>query len=212
MEGKNHMHSIKQTFTKNWSKTCLSAVAALGLLASSSAQAWAGHGDDHNDNSNMRINAGTAFNFAPAFDKKIGNPIFPWSHEVRGVVQVSNLGNGTVHFNVSINSGAGCAGGHMFCLSGTMTITTLAGDELQTEVTGWADPDPNDSMKPASINLLHYDVIITGGTGKLQGARGGGEINGVFFFCGDDCFCNSYAGVATWLYEGVLQLPRGRGR
>ena len=100
----------------------------------------------------------------------------------------------------------------MFCLSGTMTITTLAGDQLQTEVTGWGDPDPNDLKQPASMNLLHYDVVVTGGTGKLKGAKGGGEINGVFYFCGDDCFCDSYAGVATWQYEGVLQLPKNRGK
>ena len=51
---------------------------------------------------------------------------------------------------VRIDSGAVCEGGHVFCLSGTMTITTLTGDELQAEVTGWGDPDPNDPKEPAS--------------------------------------------------------------
>jgi len=153
------------------------------------------------------MNAGTAFNLTPVFDAS-GNPVFPWHHEVRGVVQVSNLGNATASFRIVINSGSTCEGGHQFCLSGTMTITTLVGDELQGEVTGWGDPDPDDPKQPASMNLLHYDVTITGGTGKLQGAAGAGEINGVFSFCGDNCFCDSYAGVATWLYEGVLRVPK----
>ncbi len=157
----------------------------------------------------MTINAGTAFNLSPVFDAS-GKPVFPWTHEVRGVVQVSNLGNATAFFAVQINAGSACEGGHVFCLSGTMKITTLSGDELDAEVAGWADPDSNDLKSTPSMYLLHYNVTITGGTGKLQGATGQGDIDGAFNFCGGDCFCESYAGVATWLYEGVLHLPRKR--
>jgi hypothetical protein len=162
---------------------------------------------DHPVKARMTINAGTVFNLSPVFDPS-GNPVFPWSHEVRGVVQISNLGNAIASFAVQINAGSDCAGGRAFCLSGTMKITTLAGDELNTEVVGWADPDPNDLQASPSMYLFHYDVTVTGGTGKLQGATGQGEINGAFNFCGGDCFCESYAGVATWLYEGGLHLPR----
>jgi hypothetical protein len=193
----------KRNSSTRFSRT-MNYVSALTVLLLLAASAPSLRADDHGENKylrNMKINAGTVFNFHPG-------PTFPWPHEVRGVVQVSNLGNCTVQFNVNIDAGTKCKGGHAYCLYGTMTITTLAGDELQAVVTGWGDPDPKDPKQPASMNLLHYDVAITGGTGKLQGARGGGEINGVFYFCGENCFCDSYAGVATWLYEGVLELPR----
>ena len=101
-----------------------------------------------------------------------------------------------------------------------MTLTTLAGDKLHTEVVGWLDFDPNDPKIPPTTGNFHYDVKITGGTGKLAGARGRGEINGAAMFVGpdgpedtdptDDRFCDGYAGVATWLYEGILLLPRPR--
>jgi len=188
----------------------LAAVATLFAFSPGPLQA----DDDHAKRANhrhMKINAGTVFNLAPVFDAN-GNPVFPWFHEVRGVVQVSNLGNCKVVFHVTINAGTD---GHANDLEGTMTITTLAGDKLETSVVGWGNPDPKDPS--GRMFTLHYDVTVTGGTGKLEGARGFGEINGAFMFSGnpgedadtsDDRFCDGYAGVATWLYEGVLVLPR----
>jgi hypothetical protein len=186
---------------------CKTLVAAMTVLVLSQSAIQAGQPSSKSIKSSMKGNAGTAFNLAPVFDQG-GNPVFPWLHEVRGLVQLSNLGNSTAHFNVRIDAGTACEGGHVFCLSGTMTITTLAGDELYADVVGWADPDPNDPKQPASMNTLHYDVTITGGTGRLQDAYGRGEIDGAFFFCGTDCFCDSYAGVATWIYDGVLHVPK----
>ena len=164
----------------------------------------------------VTIKAGTAFNLSPVFDTN-GAPVFPWQHEVRGIVQVSHLGNGTVAFKVGIDSGAACAGGHNFCLSGTMTITTLAGDKLEANVVGWAQADPNDPKQTPSMYSLYYAVTITGGTGKLAGARGQGEVTGAFNFTepfdpkdlGDpnNSFCDGYAGVATWQFEGAVVLP-----
>lgn len=189
-----------------YSKRALATWVAASMLSLWTSPARAGSEPQY-DNVDMRISAGTVFNLAPVFDTN-GAPVFPWPHEVRGVVQVSNLGNCTVLFKVQIDAGTVCQGGHANCLAGTMTITTLAGDELQTHVTGWGDPDPNDPARPQNMNSLHYDVTITGGTGKLDGAKGQGVINGVFNFCGQNCFCESYAGVATWVFEGVLQLPK----
>jgi hypothetical protein len=179
----------------------LLAGCSLLTISSSSVRADLGTQKQNSSKARMVINAGTAFNLTPA-------PAFPWHHEVRGVVQVSNLGNATVRFAVQIDGGNACAGGHLFCLSGKMTITTLAGDELEADVVGWADPDPNDPNATPSMYLLHYDATITGGSGGLQGASGTGEINGAFNFCGGDCFCDSYAGIATWLYDGILHLPK----
>jgi hypothetical protein len=152
------------------------------------------------------MSAGTVFNlnnYDP--EKKVYLP-YPWKHQVHGIVQVSDYGNCRVFFDVSINDGADCAGGHLFCLSGSMTVTTLAGDKLETKVLGWADPDPNDPT--GSMFLLHYDVEITKeGTGVFAGARGFGNVEGAFSFSGPERFCEGYAGVATWHFDGVLMLP-----
>jgi hypothetical protein len=196
-------HSRTNTLLRHLGKTLVAAVTVFALSQSTNQ---AGQPNSKTIKSSMKGNAGTAFNLAPVFDN--GNPVFPWPHEVRGLVQLSNLGNCTAHFQVKIDSGQICEGGHVFCLSGILTITTLAGDELHADVVGWADPDPNDPKQPASMNTFHYDVTITGGTGRLQDAYGRGEIDGAFFFCGTDCFCDSYVGVATWIYDGVLHVPK----
>ena len=154
------------------------------------------------------MNAGTVFNLN-AYDAE-GNPLpYPWQHEVRGIVRVSNLGNCKVFFAVNINAGTG---GHSFDLVGQMTITTGAGDKLESEVRGWADADPD----AAGMFNLHYDVEIKSGTGQLDGAQGWGDVEGAFMFSGDpdgddptdDRFCEGYAGVANWDFEGWLVLPR----
>lgn len=164
----------------------------------------------------VTIKAGTVFNLSPVFDTN-GAAVYPWQHEVRGIVQVSNLGNCVVGFNVSINGGSACEGNHLFCLSGTMTVTTLGGDRVQANVVGWADPDPSDKKPNPSMYILHYDATITGGTGKLAGSSGQGMVEGAFMFSdtdatddtdnSDNTFCNSYAGVATWQFDGVMRTP-----
>lgn len=193
---------------------CAAFIAALGLCASFPFVGRAA--DPSVIETPVTITAGTVFNLAPVFDDK-GAPIFPWQHEVRGLVQVSNLGNCVVGFNVSIHGGNACAGSHAFCLSGTMTITTLAGDKLHANVVGWADPDPEDPRPTPSMYLLHYDATITGGTGKLAGGGGQGVVTGAFMFSdtnaaddadhSDNVFCDAYAGVATWRFDGVVKTP-----
>jgi hypothetical protein len=140
----------------------------------------------------------------------------PWGHQVRGIAQVAGLGNCNVFFDVTIHPGTD---GHVFDLLGGLTITTLAGDKLSADVVGWADPDPNDPKPNPTHFNLYYRTKILGGTGQLAGARGGGDITGAFMFSGnpgedadptDDRFCDGYAGVATWHFDGVLVLPRCR--
>ncbi|MBX3747112.1 MAG: hypothetical protein KF833_17535 [Verrucomicrobiae bacterium] len=202
------MNTLRRSSVPILSHAGLAVLAGFTLLA---APAGSPHADLHGQGkARMTINAGTVFNLDAS------GPL-PWNHEVRGVLQVSNLGNCRGHFAITISAGTG---GRAFDLAGTMTLTTLAGDKLVASVVGWADPDPND-LKPAPTTfILHYDATITGGTGALTGARGHGRIDGAFIFSGpdgpddtdptDDRFCEGYAGVATWLYEGVLILPRGR--
>ncbi|MBE7501656.1 MAG: hypothetical protein HS113_15400 [Verrucomicrobiales bacterium] len=201
---------IPQRFTRS-----VTALAAIGLCTFSLGK---GRAAEPPVETPVTITAGTVFNLAPVFDDQ-GNPVFPWLHEVRGLVQVSSLGNCVVGFHVSINGGNACEGNHAFCLSGTMTITTLAGDKLLANVVGWADPDPKDPKPNPSMYLLHYDATITGGTGTLAGAGGQGIVTGAFMFSdtddtddpdhSDNVFCNSYAGVATWRFDGVVQSPAG---
>jgi len=213
------MQIIQKPSPRTMLKTGAATLALLGVLATS-LNSMAGGPDEPTRGAKkhrLTMSAGTVFNLN-AYDAN-GNPLpFPWKHQVRGIAQVSNLGNCKVFFDVSINPGSECSGGHAFCLSGTLTVTTLAGDKLESELVGWADPDPKDPKASPTMFLLHYDVAFAGGTGKLAGARGLGDIDGIFMFAGpdgaadtdptDDRFCDGYAGVATWQFEGLLVLPK----
>jgi hypothetical protein len=196
----NIMRLVQIPTVRNRFITCAAALAGLLLLTASvgAAPSWADSAKA--TKTRMSIDAGTVFNLDTSVP-------MPWHHQVRGLAQVSNLGNCKVSFDVFINAGATCDGGHVFCLSGEMTITTLTGDALQCVVAGWADPDPKDPKTSPSMFILHYDVAVKAGTGSLMGAVGAGDIEGAFLFS-DDPFCTGYAGVATWQYEGVLILPR----
>jgi hypothetical protein len=198
------MQTMRKLSARTWFKTC-AALSGVFVLAASAGPGDAGFDPSKRNRTRMTINAGTVWKLDANFH-----------HEVRGVVQVSNLGNCKVFFEVDPTP---CASGdeHFLCIAGTMTITTLAGDKLYTAVAGWIDPDPDDPKEVPTMFKLHYNVTITGGTGELVGARGRGEINGIAMFAGpdgpedtdptDDRFCDGYTGVATWLYEGVLLLP-----
>lgn len=185
-------------------------VAGLVVMAACAAPLPASHGRPGvSPAARMTINAGTTF----VFDPDTGH------HEVRGIAQVSNLGNCRVYFDVNATP---CSSddGHFLCVAGTMTITTLGNDKLHTTVVGWVDFDPNDPKLPPTMGSLHYDVTVTGGTGGLAGARGHGRIHGAAMFVGpdgpddtdptDDGFCDGYLGVATWRFDGVLLLPHPR--
>ncbi len=205
------MQKAQNSMIGTWLSAWIATLTSFGLLAASANLIRAADGAPTGE-TNLTITAGTVFNVSMVFDTN-GNPVFPWKHEVRGIVQVSTLGNCLVGFQVNLTNGKDC-GGHYLCAAGTMTITTLAGDKLETQVVGWADVDPNDPKANPNMFLLHYDATITGGTGKLAGSSGQGIINGAFAFFGtdnpeasDNVFCNGYAGVATWRFEGTLQTP-----
>lgn len=202
---------MKTPNSQKWLSTCIAALAGLSLLSAAANSTAADLNGEQVKQGRVTMIAGTVFNLDSS------GPM-PWKHQVRGIAQVSNLGNCRVFFDVSINPGSGCKGKHLFCLSGTMTVTTLAGDKLESEVVGWADPDPKDTK--GTMYKLHYDVEIKSGAGKLAGARGAGQVEGAFMFAGpdspqdtdwtDDRFCDGYAGVATWQFEGLLVLPQTR--
>ncbi|HRZ36640.1 MAG TPA: hypothetical protein P5534_09765 [Candidatus Paceibacterota bacterium] len=172
-------------------KPCFAALVGLGVLAATAAPNPPGLHHAQGPRTRITMNAGTVFNLSPVFDGQ-GQPVFPWQHEVRGIVRVSNLGNCKVFFAVNINAGTA---GHSFDLAGQMTITTAAGDKLESRVTGWATADPD---APGMYNL-YYAVEIKDGTGQLKGAWGWGDVEGAFMFSGtpggdddptDDLFCD----------------------
>ena len=190
-------------------KPGLAALVGLAVFTATAAPTPAALHGLRGARTRVTMNAGTVFKVDDAYDAN-GNPVFPWPHEVRGIVRVSKLGTCKVSFAVSINAGQN---GHLFHLDGQMTLTAAAGDKLESHVVGFADPDP---AAPGMFDL-HYDVEITGGTGQFAGARGWGDVKGAFMFSGDpgadadptdDRFCDGYAGVANWEFDGVLVLPR----
>lgn len=196
-------------------KTWATALAIGTLLTAAASAGPADRDHPQFTKTRLTINAGTAFNLDSS------GPL-PWSHQVRGIVQVSNLGNCKVFFAVQIHDGSVPVpkvypGGHLFRLAGKMTIMTLAGEEIEATVEGWADPDPADPK--GKMFTLYYAVTFEGGTGQFAGARGGGDATGAFLLAGpdddssdtddrDDVFCDGYAGPATWLFNGVLLRPR----
>jgi hypothetical protein len=204
------MQLVQKPTVRTLFKTCVASVVGLAMLPVCADPPAASHGRPGPSHAaRMTINAGTVFNF----DFNTGH------HEVRGIAQVSNLGNCKVYFDVNATP---CSRGdeHFVCVAGTLTITTLENDKLDTAAVGWVDFDPNDPKTPPTMGKFHYDITVTGGTGKLTGARGHGEINGAAMFVGpdgpddtdptDDRFCEGYGGVATWLYDGILILPHPR--
>lgn len=133
-------------------------VAGLVVMAACAAPLPASHGRPGvSPAARMTINAGTTF----VFDPDTGH------HEVRGIAQVSNLGNCRVYFDVNATP-CSSGDGHFLCVAGTMTITTLGNDKLHTTVVGWVDFDPNDPKLPPTMGSLHYDVTVTGGPEGLR--------------------------------------------
>jgi hypothetical protein len=203
------MQILRKSAARAWLTTCVAALAGLGVLAASADPTPARSENPKGVRIPLTMRAGTVYNLTDAPE----GASYLYDHEVRGIAQVSHLGNCKVHFDVHVAAGGGS--GHALLAAGTLVITTLAGDKLVAQVDGWADPDPNG---PGMFSL-HYEVTITGGTGKLAGARGRGEIDGAFMFSGepgadadltDDKFCTGYVGVATWQFEGVVTVPRSK--
>jgi hypothetical protein len=203
-EKETPMKLIQSSSIPAWLSRAFYAFIMIGAVA---APTWPAIGDPPQAPGvriPLKMTAGTVFDLNAA-------PAFPWSHQVRGIAQVSHLGNCRVFFDVLVYAGSG---GHAFDLEGTLTATTPAGDKLETTVVGYADPDANDAS--GSTFTLHYAVTIVGGTGSLAGASGAGEIHGAFVLADsggatadptDDPFCAGYAGVATWRFNGKLILP-----
>lgn len=136
----------------------------------------------------IKANAGTTFILTP-----VPGSTTEFPHTVDGVVQVSLLGNCTVHFDVIMF--APKTAKDPFTLLGTLRITSADGTTtLDADVVGKATVDPAN----ANFLNLHYDVKFTGGTGTMAHARGKADIDGFAMFT------SATTGTATWLLQGKV--------
>ena len=172
------------------------ASMTLGLAALVAVQSNGGSRDDDRGRQHghrITANAGSTFTLLPSGTPGVLN------HTVDGVVQLSVLGNCTFHADVKAYLPT--AAGEPFVLTGTAIFTSADGSAtLAIEVEGWAAPDP---ANPGSFVDFHYDVTITGGTGKFATARGSGEIDGFGMFTSES------TGKATWTMTGHV-APAGQ--
>ncbi len=142
----------------------------------------------------IRANGGTTWELAPTADPGV------FTHTVDGVVQVSLLGNCTVHADVVVRFPANPS--QPPTLKGTFTFTAADGvTTLKATAEGTGTPDP---ANPNFLNF-QYHVTFTGGSGQFARARGEAEIEGVALFT------SASAGKATWTLKGQVEL-NNRGK
>jgi hypothetical protein len=163
-------------------------------------------------------NAGTTFVLVPV---PLSSPQ-QFTHTVDGVVEVSPLGDCTVHFDHIVT--ATDSSTRPYLVMGTQTITTADGASTVTSsVDGYLSSNPAN----ATFLGIHYQLSFTDGTGKLAGAQGGTVLKGFAALAlapGSEDFPGSlgvYApdadlidppsgdltGKACWVMEGHLESP-----
>lgn len=113
--------------------------------------------------------AGTTFILVPV--PKTSPQLF--THTVDGVVQVSALGDCTVHFDLLVTSTADPK--RPYDVEGTQTITTADGSSSVTSsVKGYLSANPAN----ATFLGIHYKMVFVSGTGLLADARGATQLRG----------------------------------
>ena len=171
------------------SKVLACAIGTAGLLLSNVAASAA----------ELYASAGTTFVLTQTATNK---SVF--THSVDGVVQVSHIGNCTVHFDVMVTA----VYSDLFGLKGTLTITNATGaSTLKANVEGYG------MLETDNPNFLdiHYEVTFTGGTGNFANATGQAAIDGFALFTTQGLTqpTGVYAtGKATWTMKGQVQGVR----
>jgi hypothetical protein len=163
-------------------------------------------------------NAGTTFILVPVPNTSPQE----FTHTVDGVVQVSPLGDCTVHFDLIVT--ATDSSTRPYLVSGTQIITTADGkSSVTSSVNGYL------SSYPANATFLdiHYELMFTHGTGHLAHPRGRTDLHGFAAIAtapGKDDFPHSkgilpqnadliappsgdLTGKACWVMKGRLELP-----
>lgn len=162
-------------------------------------------------------NAGTTFILVPVSKTQL-------THTVDGVVQVSPLGDCTVHFDLIVTATGSSS--RPYSVAGTQTITTADGaSSVTSSVNGYLSSNPAN----ATFLGIHYELKFTGGTGQLAGARGRTVLQGFAAIStapGSEDLPGStgvkpvdadlilppsgdLTGKACWVMQGSLELPGG---
>jgi hypothetical protein len=114
---------------------------------------------------------------------------------LNGVARISFLGNCSFHGEQAITLPA--TPDQPYVIKGMWRFTSADGaTTLDIETNGTGRPDPTN---PGFINL-HLKVKFTGGTGRMAGAQGKGEIDGV------GMFTSPAGGTATWFLDGDVSI------
>lgn len=106
--------------------------------------------------------------------------------EASGVV--THLGRTTMTSQHCTPAGAAIEGGEM-------TLVAANGDMVYLEYTGTAPPPG-----PDGVIVVAVDFDIVGGTGRFDGATGGGQMTAYVVFAGFE----TPAWPATWVWEGAV--------
>jgi hypothetical protein len=149
--------------------------------------------NDHRVNGLIIGNAGTRFQLTDENHDGI------LEHAVKGLVQLSQIGNCYVSFSVLVEP---APPGKPWKLTGTSQIITADQQSvLNLEVTGSVLPDDD-----TPFGNFHYDAVIKSGTGRFEGAWGRADIDGAAMFI-DPAFSE---GTATWLIKGIILTRRNK--
>ena len=137
-------------------------------------------------------------------------------------VQVSSLGDCTVHFDLVVTSTGSST--RPYTVAGAQTITTANGASTVTSsVNGYLSSNPAN----ATFLGIHYELKFTGGTGQLAGAKGHTVLQGfapIATAPGSEDFPGStgilpqnadliappsgdLTGKACWIMQGTLESP-----
>lgn len=167
-------------------------------------------------------NAGTTFVMVPLLST---SPL-QFTHTVDGVVEVSSLGDCTVHFDLIVT--ATDSASRPYLVTGTQTITTADG---ASSVTSAVDGYLSSNSANATFLGIHYKLAFTSGTGQLAGARGRTVLEGFAALATAPGFedfpgfsgiqpqdadliappSGDFTGKACWTMQGSLVLPGRTG-
>jgi len=163
-------------------------------------------------------NAGTTFILVPVPSTSPQQ----FTHTVDGVVQVSPLGDCTVHFDLIVTATGSSS--RPYSVTGTQTITTADGaSSVTSSVNGYLSSNPAN----ATFLGIHYELTFTGGTGQLAHSRGHTMLQGFAAIAtapGSEDFPGStgilpqnadliapptgdLTGKACWVMKGNLESP-----
>jgi hypothetical protein len=113
--------------------------------------------------------AGTTFILVPVLNT---SPL-QFTHTVDGVVEVSPLGDCTVHFDLIVTATGDSE--RPYTIEGPQTITTADGNSSVTSsVQGYLS---SNSANPSFLGI-HYKLAFISGTGRLAGAHGKTRLGG----------------------------------